>query len=154
MSVNIISRIAIVAPATASLPTAARMRIRKIHAVMPTIIWPTPPSDVRTMCQSASACSPSCAAVTRIRLLPRSRIQSCIATPVERPMTVAIAAPSTPSAGIGPNPKMRIGSSTMLRPLATHSTRIAAAASPAPRKIALHTKSNMMTMLLPSIHCR
>ena len=69
-------------------------------------------------------------------------------------MTVAIAAPSTPSAGIGPSPKIRIGSSTMFRPLASHSTRIATAASPAPRKTALQTNSSMMTTLLPSIHCR
>jgi hypothetical protein len=41
----------------------------------------------------------------------------------------------------------------MLRPLATHSTRIAIAASPAPRKIALITNSSMITALPPSIHC-
>ena len=68
-------------------------------------------------------------------------------------MVVAIAAPSRPKAGIGPKPKIRIGSSTMLMPLATHSTRIAAAASPAPRKIALMVNSSMITALLPSAHC-
>jgi hypothetical protein len=44
--------------------------------------------------------------------------------------------PRRPCAGIGPRPKISIGSSTMFRAaLASHSTRIAAAASPAPRKI-------------------
>jgi hypothetical protein len=68
-------------------------------------------------------------------------------------MVVAIAAPSTPIAGMGPQPKIRIGSSTMFSALATHSTRIAAAASPAPRKIALMTNSSRITTLPPSIHC-
>src|SRR5258707_264211 len=40
---------AMVAPATASLLTLANMRMRKIHEVMATIIWPTPPKEVRTM---------------------------------------------------------------------------------------------------------
>ncbi|MCI1709173.1 MAG: hypothetical protein LKM39_01335 [Chiayiivirga sp.] len=52
--VNIITRIAMVAPATASLPMLARMRIRKIHEVIATIIWPTPPSEVRTMFHSTA----------------------------------------------------------------------------------------------------
>jgi hypothetical protein len=68
-------------------------------------------------------------------------------------MVVAMAAPSTPMAGTGPRPKIRIGSSTMLMPLATHSTRMALAASPAPRKIALITNSSRITTLPPSIHC-
>jgi len=41
----------------------------------------------------------------------------------------------------------------MLRPLATHSTRIALDASPAPRNTALITNSSMITALLPSAHC-
>ena len=68
-------------------------------------------------------------------------------------MFVAIAAPSTPYAGTGPQPKISSGSSRMLRPFATHSTRIAIAASPAPRKIALITNSSRITTLPPSIHC-
>ena len=38
ISVNIMMRMAMVAPATASVETLARMRMRKIHAVMATII--------------------------------------------------------------------------------------------------------------------
>ncbi len=64
-----------------------------------------------------------------------------------------MAAPSTPNAGTGPSPKISNGSSTMLMPFATHSTRMAEAASPAPRKMALMVNSNMITALLPSTHC-
>jgi hypothetical protein len=47
---------------------------------------------------------------------------------------------------------MSAGSSTMLMALDSHSTRIATAASPAPRKTALITKMSMITALPPSIH--
>ena len=43
----------------------------------------------------------------------------------------------TPSSGNGPKPKIRHGPSTMLIALANQRTRIAIAASPAPRKTAL-----------------
>ncbi len=152
--VNIMMRIAMVAPATASLPMLARMRIRKIHEVIATIICPTPPSEVRTMFHSDRA----------VQRQLRRRARGCAgrrgtaptaaySTPTPRPMLVAIAAPSMPSAGIGPQPKISSGHSTMFRPLASHSTRIAMAASPAPRKIALITNSSMITTLPPSIHC-
>ena len=78
--------------------------------------------------------------------------QSCTSTPTPRPMLVATAAPSMPIAGNGPQPKISAGSSTTLMPLASQSTRIAIAASPAPRKIALAMKSSMITTLPPSIH--
>ena len=61
--------------------------------------------------------------------------------------------PAMPSCGNGPMPKISSGQSTMLRPFDSHSTRIAMAASPAPRKIALITNSSMITALPPSIHC-
>ena len=67
-----------------------------------------------------------------------------------RPVVVATAAPVTPSAGNGPSPKMKHGPSTMLIALASHSTRIAIAASPAPRKTALIRNSIRMTPLPPS----
>ena len=151
--VNIITRIAMVAPATASLPMLARMRIRKIHEVIATSICPTPPSEVRTMFHSVAPCHAICDPSTRMCWPPRNRIHNCISTPAPRPMLVAMAAPSTPIAGTGPQPKISNGSSTMFRPFATHSTRIAMAASPAPRKIALITNSSMITALPPSIHC-
>ena len=59
-----------------------------------------------------------------------------------RPIVVAIAAPVTPSSGNGPRPKISSGPSTMLMTLASQSTRIAIAASPAPRKIALIRNSS------------
>ena len=105
------------------------------------------------MCQSAAPCSARCAPTTRMCLPPWNRIHSCISTPTPRPMLVAMAAPSMPIAGTGPQPKISRGSSTMFRPLATHSTRIATAASPAPRNTALITNSSMITTLPPSIHC-
>ncbi len=153
ISVNIITRIAIVAPATASVDTLARMRMRKIQAVIAMIIWPMPPSDVRTIPTSATTCTRRCRVRTRRCSLPRTRIHNCMSTPTPRPRLVAMAAPSTPSAGTGPQPKMRRGSSTILSALATHSTRIAAAASPAPRNTALMTNSSRITALPPSIHC-
>ena len=55
-------------------------------------------------------------------------------------------------AGIGPQPKISNGSSAMLRRFATISTRMAIAASPAPRNTALITNNSMITTLPPSIH--
>ena len=66
-------------------------------------------------------------------------------------MFVAIAAPVTPSRGNGPSPKIRHGPSTMLIAFANQSTRIAIAASPAPRKIALMRNSMTIVTLPPSM---
>ncbi len=70
---------------------------------------------------------------------------SANSAPVPRPMFVATAAPVTPSRGNGPSPKIRHGPSKMLIAFANQSTRIAIAASPAPRKIAL--MRNSMTIV-------
>ena len=51
----------------------------------------------------------------------------------------------------GPMPKMKQGPSTMLIALANQRTRIAMAASPAPRKIALMRNSSSTVALPPSI---
>ncbi len=48
-------------------------------------------------------------------------------------------------------PKIRHGPSTMLTALANHRTRIAIAASPAPRKMALMRNSSRTLPLAPSI---
>src|ERR1700722_3972905 len=61
-----------------------------------------------------------------------------------RPVNAAPAAPVTPIRGNGPQPKIRHGSSTRLMMFDTQSSRIAIAASPAPRKIALFKKSSMI----------
>ena len=68
-----------------------------------------------------------------------------------RPVVVATAAPVTPSRGNGPRPKMKQGSRQILIALAIQRTRIAIAASPAPRKTALIRNSIMMTPLQPSM---
>src|SRR6266567_768669 len=62
-------------------------------------------------------------------------------TPMLRPVNVANAAPVTPRRGKGPKPKIRQGSSTRLMTFDTQSNRMAMAASPAPRKIALFRNS-------------
>src|SRR5882762_7548308 len=67
-----------------------------------------------------------------------------------RPVNVAIAAPVTPSFGKGPQPKIRHGSRTRLMMFDTHSRRMAIAASPAPRNIALLRNSSMIAPLPPS----
>ncbi|MDD5507049.1 MAG: hypothetical protein PHD25_01815 [Bacteroidales bacterium] len=67
------------------------------------------------------------------------------------PMMVASATPRMPISGNGPQPKMRQGSSRMLIRLATSSTRMETAASPALRKTALMMKSSMMTAFPPII---
>ena len=67
-----------------------------------------------------------------------------------RPVVVATAAPVTPRRGNGPSPKMKQGSRQMLNALAIHSTRIAIAASPAPRNTALIRNSIRMTPLKPN----
>ena len=66
-------------------------------------------------------------------------------------MLVAMAAPLTPSLGKGPSPKIRQGPSVMLMLFANQSTRIAIAASPAPRKIELMRNSRSTVPLMPSM---
>ena len=66
-------------------------------------------------------------------------------------MLVATAAPTTPSRGNGPTPKMSIGPRKMLIAFASQSTRIAITASPAPRKIALTRNSINTTAFPPSM---
>ena len=66
-----------------------------------------------------------------------------------RPINVASAAPVTPSLGNGPQPKIRQGSSIRLMMFDTQSRRIAIAASPAPRKIALFKNSSSTAKLPP-----
>src|SRR2546429_209082 len=56
-----------------------------------------------------------------------------------------------PSLGKGPRPKMKHGPSTMLSAFANHNTRMAIAASPAPRKIALIMNSMTTVALQPSM---
>ncbi len=72
------------------------------------------------------------------------------ATPMPRPRLVAMAAPSTPRAGTGPQPNMSSGSSAMLIRLAIQRARMAIAASPAPRKMALIRKRSMTVMFPPA----
>ncbi len=67
-----------------------------------------------------------------------------------RPVNVATAAPVTPSFGNGPIPKMKHGSRIKLIMFDTHSSRIATAASPAPRKMALFKNKSSTTPLPPS----
>ena len=59
------------------------------------------------------------------------------------PILVAIAAPSTPIAGIGPQPKMNMGSKIILIMFAIINAFIAMAALPAPLKMALIRKRNV-----------
>ncbi|MNS68143.1 hypothetical protein D3C72_1014130 [compost metagenome] len=68
-----------------------------------------------------------------------------------RPIVVAIAAPVTPKAGIGPNPKINIGPNIILAILAIQSERIAKEASPAPLKIPLIRNSSVIEKLPPNI---
>src|SRR5436305_3539654 len=72
-------------------------------------------------------------------------------TPMLRPVNVANAAPVTPRRGKGPKPKIRQGSSTRLMMFDTQSSRMAMAASPAPRKIALFRNSISTAPQPPSI---
>ena len=87
----------------------------------------------------------------KVRRVPRASVASWTSTAIPRPVVVATAAPVTPSAGKGPRPKMRHGSSTRLIAFASQRTRIATAASPAPRKTALMRKRRTITTLPPSI---
>ena len=63
-------------------------------------------------------------------------------------MVVPIPEPSTPNRGNGPMPKINKGFRKMLTMLAIHRTRMASAASPAPRNTAL-TRNSIMTAALP-----
>ena len=64
-----------------------------------------------------------------------------------------MAAPSTPYAGIGPNPKINIGSKIMFNPFERIKVHIAIDAFPAPLKIALIKNKNMMVKLPPNKIC-
>ena len=79
----------------------------------------------------------------------RMSLLSAKSAPVPLPMFVAMAAPSSPSFGNGPSPKIKQGPSRMLIQFASHNVRIAIAASPAPRKIALIMKS-ITTVTFPA----
>ena len=65
-------------------------------------------------------------------------------------MSVDTAAPVTPSAGMGPNPKIRIGSRIRLIRFEIQRMRIATAASPAPRNMALFKNNSTREMLPPN----
>ena len=71
------------------------------------------------------------------------------APPCRGRQLVATAAPVTPSSGNGPMPKMKHGPSTMLSTLPRISTRMATAASPAPRKTAF-CRNSRSTVALPA----
>ena len=129
------------------------MRIIKIQEVIATIICPIPPKDVLIILVIISQFKLRCSRSTRICLPPLNKTKSCIITPIPLPILVAIAAPSIPISGKGPYPKIKIGSKIILIPLASQRTRIAIAASPAPRKIALIINRSIITILPPSIHC-
>ena len=69
--------------------------------------------------------------------------------PMRRPMVVPTAEPVTPSFGNGPTPKIKHGFRQRFTMLASHSTRMAVAASPAPRKTAL-IRNNRKMVALPA----
>ena len=62
-----------------------------------------------------------------------------------------MAAPSIPSAGIGPKPKINNGSRIIFSPFAIISIRIEIAASPALLKIAFMMNRSIITKFPPSI---
>ena len=148
---NTTIRIAIKYPATASDPKLDTIRTRMIQLAVPISTWTVPVPERRSMVRITAGLRVSRERWIATRASPRHRRYSWYSTPVPRPSVVAIAAPVTPSRGNGPTPKIRQGPSAMLMPFASHSTRIAIAASPAPRKIALMRKSIRMTTLPPSM---
>ena len=110
-----------------------------------------PVDDTRASRRKTGQSTRQCCRRSRIRDVTPNRIHNCIPTPRVRPMIVATAAPVTPIAGIGPNPKISTGSSTRFSAFATHSTRIAISASPAPRNTAFSRNSIMIVTELPRI---
>ena len=64
-------------------------------------------------------------------------------------MVVAIAAPSTPYSGIGPKPKINMGSRIIFNPFDKIKVHIEIEASPVPLKIAFIKNNNMIVMLPP-----
>ena len=68
-----------------------------------------------------------------------------------RPVSVATAAPVTPKRGNGPSPKIRHGSISRLIEFEIQSTRMAMAASPAPRKTALFSIKSTTTQQPPRV---
>ena len=109
---------AIVAPATASLPILARIRIKKIQELVATNICPTPPMEVIRIFPIIGKFNLILERETFICFPAFTNVHSCTKTPVPLPMFVAIPAPSIPNSGIGPHPKIRIGSNTILTPFA------------------------------------
>ena len=68
-----------------------------------------------------------------------------------RPIVVPTAAPVTPNSGKNPTPKIKHGDSTMFNAFARIKTRIAIAASPAPRNIAFNRNIKTTTAFPPSM---
>ena len=105
---------------------------------------PAPDTRTKLLKTGRSHCME--ARLSTMRPFPRMSTAIWYATPNPRPMVVASAAPSRPRRGIGPNPKIKSGSSAMLIRLAIHSARMAMVASPAPRRMALFRKSKKIVV--------
>jgi hypothetical protein len=129
------------------------MRASTTQLAVCTSDWAVPAPDIRSMASIVAGSSFRCSRRTWSRPSPRTSRYSWYTTPQLRPKVVATAAPMTPSSGKGPTPKMSMGARTMLMALASHSTRMEMAASPAPRKMALMRKSNSTLPMPPSITC-
>ena len=130
-------RIAIVYPASAALPNVERIRTSPSQLAVPTITCRIALPERRSIRSITAGSRRRCRGAMTMRLCPRKSVTNCTMTAIPRPHVVETAAPVTPSAGKGPSPKIRHGSRRRLMTFASQSTRIAIAASPAPRKIAL-----------------
>ena len=140
-----------VLPASAALPKALMMRTSAMYDAVPMKLWNVADPEIEMIFPMTCGSSRTCGHRMLRRPSLRVRTYSWISTPVQRPMLVPMAAPATPRRGNGPMPKMRHGPSVMLIALAIHSTRIAMAASPVPRKTELMMNSSVTPPLAPSI---
>ena len=125
--------------------------INAVQLAVATSSWNTAVDDslisrIRSVPSNIQLCR-----LTWMRPPGRNRAQQAYSTPTPRPIVVPTAAPVTPISGNGPTPKMKHGAKIILSPFASTKTRMAIAASPAPRKMALSRKMKSTTALPPSI---
>ena len=148
---NMMRRMAIVYPATAAPPKRAMMRKIPIQLEVPIRNCSMPTPEIRSRRFIVARSTFRQLRSTLIAPLGPTRRANWYATPPALPTQVATAAPVRPISGKTHQPKIRIGSRTILIRLASHSDLMAMAASPAPLKIALIRNRRTTVMLKPSM---
>ena len=114
------------------MPQPATIVIIKTLTRLRATIWPAPGMPIRSMRQERARSGRHWLGRTCSGVEPLMRKRTDTAAAMAWESTVAMAAPRTPIAGSGPEPNMKIGSSTRLSTFATPMIHMGVQASPAP----------------------